>query len=108
MFKQQIKDQETEIDKELFKKYFEYQSPSEMLDNLLSLDNLRRNEVSEKISNHFEYLFDKVKELPPDEGVKEKKILEIIQKILEFNRQQQGQGLKILRPNQMLVDYQFL
>ena len=108
MFKQQIKDQETEIDKELFKKYFEYQSPSEMLDNLLSLDNLRRNEVSEKISNHFEYLFDKVKELPPDEGVKEKKILEIIQKILEFNRQQQGQGLKILRPTQMLVDYQFL
>ena len=102
MFKQQIKDQETEIDKELFKKYFEYQSPSEMLDNLLSLDNLRRNEVSEKISNHFEYLFDKVKELPPDEGVKEKKILEIIQKILEFNRQQQGQGLKILRPTQML------
>ena len=102
MFKQQIKDQETEIDKELFKKYFEYQSPSEMLDNLLSLDNLRRNEVSEKISNHFEYLFDKVKEFPPDEGVKEKKILEIIQKILEFNRQQQGQGLKILRPTQML------
>ena len=108
MFKQQIKDQETEIDKELFKKYFEYQSPSEMLDNLLSLDNLRRNEVSEKIGNHFEYLSDKVKELPPNEGVKEKKILEIIQKILEFNRQQQGQGLKILRPNQMLVDYQFL
>ena len=102
MFKQQIKDQETEIDKELFKKYFEYQSPSEMLDNLLSLDNLRRNEVSEKISNPFEYLFDKDKELPPDEGVKEKKILEIIQKILEFNRQQQGQGLKILRPTQML------
>ena len=102
MFKQQIKDQETEIDKELFKKYFEYQSPSEMLDNLLSLDNLRRNEVSEKIGNHFEYLSDKVKELPPNEGVKEKKILEIIQKILEFNRQQQGQGLKILRPNQML------
>ena len=102
MFKQQIKDQETEIDKELFKKYFEYQSPSEMLDNLLSLDNLRRNEVSEKIGNHFEYLSDKVKELPPNEGVKEKKILEIIQKILEFNRQQQGQGLKILRPTQML------
>ena len=102
MFKQQTDDQEKEIDKELFKKYFEYQSPSEMLDNLLSLDNLRRNEVSEKISNHFEYLFDKVKELPPDEGVKEKKILEIIQKILEFNRQQQGQGLKILRPTQML------
>ena len=29
-------------------------------------------------------------------------ILNIVQKILEFNRQQQGQGLKILTPNQML------
>ena len=43
VFKQQTDDQEKEIDKELFKKYFEYQSPSEMLDNLLSLDNHKRN-----------------------------------------------------------------
>ena len=43
MFKQQTDDQEKEIDKEFFKKFFEYQSPSEMLDNLLSLDNHKRN-----------------------------------------------------------------
>ena len=30
------------------------------------------------------------------------KILKIVEEILEFNRQQQGQGLKILTPNQML------
>ena len=30
------------------------------------------------------------------------KIADIVEKILEFNRQQQGQGLKILTPNQML------
>ena len=29
-------------------------------------------------------------------------ILKIVENILEFNRQQQGQGLKILTPNQML------
>ena len=29
-------------------------------------------------------------------------IVDIVEKILEFNRQQQGQGLKILKPNQML------
>ena len=28
--------------------------------------------------------------------------MDIVEKILEFNRQQQGQGLKILTPNQML------
>ena len=30
------------------------------------------------------------------------RILKIVKEILEFNRQQQGQGLKILTPNQML------
>ena len=28
--------------------------------------------------------------------------MDIVEKILEFNRQQQGEGLKILTPNQML------
>ena len=96
MFKQQIENQEKEIDKKLFEKYFEYQSPSEMLDNLFSLENLKRNGVAEKISNNFEYLFDKVKELPPNEGVEEYKVLKTVKMILEFNRQQQGKGLKIL------------
>ena len=29
-------------------------------------------------------------------------IIDIVENILEFNRQQEGQGLKILTPNQML------
>ena len=29
-------------------------------------------------------------------------IVDIVETILEFNRQEQGQGLKILTPNQML------
>ena len=86
----------------MFEKHSEYQSPSDMLKNLFSLDNLKRNEVAEKISNNFEYLFDKVKELPPNEGVEEYKILKTVEMILEFNRQQQVKGIKILTPNQML------
>ena len=35
-------------------------------------------------------------------------IVKIAEKILEFNRKQQGQGLKILTPSQMLVGYQFI
>ena len=61
VFKQQIEDQEKEIDKKLFENYFEYQSPNKMLDNLFSLGNLKRNQFAEKISNNFERLFDKVK-----------------------------------------------
>ena len=65
-----------------------------MCDNLFSLDNLKRNRVAEKISNNFEYLSDKVKELALNEGVEENKILKAVEMILEFNRQQQGKGLK--------------
>ena len=42
MFKQQVEDQEKEIDKKLFEKYFEYQSLNEMLDNVFSLWNVRQ------------------------------------------------------------------
>ena len=38
-----------------------------MLYNLFSLDNLKINEVAEKMSNNFKYLSNKVKELLPDE-----------------------------------------
>ena len=72
----------------MFEKHFEYQSPSKMLDNLFSLDNLKRNEVAEKVNNSFEYLFDKVKELPLNEWVEESKKLKITEMILEFYRQQ--------------------
>ena len=86
----------------MFQKYFEYQSPGEMLGNLFSLDSLKRNEVAEKTSNHFEYHLDKDKELLLNEKVEENKILKTAEMILEFNRQQQGKGLKIRTPNQRL------
>ena len=59
-----------------------------MCDNLFSLDNLKRNRVAEKISNNFQYLSDKVKELALNEGVEENKILKTVEMILEFNRQE--------------------
>ena len=36
------------------------------------------------------------------------KILEIVKEILDFNRQQQGQGLKFLTQTKCLVDHLFL
>ena len=35
-------------------------------------------------------------------------IVNIVEKILEFNRQQSGQGLKILTQIKCLIDYQLL
>ena len=58
-----------------------------MLDNLLSLDKRKINEVAEKINNNFQYLFEKVKECPLNEKAEEKKIFKIVEMIIEFNRQ---------------------
>ena len=49
-----------------------------MLDNLCSLDNVKQNEVAEKISNNLEYLLDKVKELPLNERVKKRKYSKLL------------------------------
>ena len=40
--------------------------------------------------------------MPLNEGVEANKIIKTVEMILEFNRQQQGKGLKILTPNQMV------
>ena len=55
----------------------------------------------------------KFKKISEDEKETEKldKILKIIEEVLDFNekiKKQQGLGLKILTPNQILVDYQLL
>ena len=63
-----------------------------MLDNLLSLDNDKRNQVAEIINNNFKYLLDKGKEMPLNEKAEENKISKIVKMILEFNRQQQDKG----------------
>ena len=49
-------------------------------------------------------LKEEIKEMSKEEREIEKpdKIVEIVEEILKFNEQQEGKGLKILTPNQML------
>ena len=62
------------------------------------------------INNGLKDFFKKIEDMSEEEKVIENpnEIINLVENILEFNRQQQGQGLKILKPNQGLVDYQFL
>ena len=50
------------------------------------------------------YLKEEIEDISEQEKETEdtNEIVDIVENILEFNRQQQGQGLKILTPNQML------
>ena len=67
----------------------------------------KNNELVEKVKNRWSNLKDVIEEMSEDEIKTEKpdKILEIVKEILDFNkkiRKQQGLGLKILTPDQML------
>ena len=77
-----------------------------MLKTLYNLnDRKKNNKLVNIIKSKFSDLKDKIEMMYKDEIKIEKphEIVDIVGKIFEFNRQnQEGQGLKILTPNQML------
>ena len=87
-------------------KYFNFQNPSDMLKNLYQInDKEKKNKLVNVINSGLKDLKEKIKEMSAEEINTEKpdKIVEIVEDILRFNKQkQEGQGIKILTPNQML------
>ena len=68
-------------------------------------DKIKNNELVSAINSGLKELKEEIKNMSSElkEIGKPDKIVEIVEKILEFNEQnQQGTGLKILTPNQML------
>ena len=91
----------------MFKTYFNFSAPINLVKKLFETKDKKRNsELVEKIKNRCN-LKDEIKKISKEEIKNEKPndILGIINKILDFNKEiqkQQGSGLKILPPNQML------
>ena len=90
----------------LVRKHFLVQDLGSLLEKLKKLrNNPEKNRIQVNLINSG--LRDLKKEIP-DMSEEEKEtenpneIVNIVASILEFNRQQQGQGLKILTPSQML------
>ena len=104
-----ITDEEKNINEELFKKYFNFQRPSDMLMCLNKTnDKEKNNELANVINSGLKDFIKFNKEISEEERTAEKtdKIIKILKKILKFNRRiQKGQGLKILTPNPMLSRY---
>ena len=96
--------EETDIDRELLKYYFEFQMSSAILKTLYNLnDRSNNNLLADAIKNRLSNLKNKIKKMSKDEIEIEKpyKIVNIVEKILEYNKEkQEGKGLKILTPNQ--------
>ena len=77
-----------------------------MAKKLFEIKNQKKNnDFAEEIKNRWSKLKDRVEKMSGDEKENKglNKILEIVKDILNFNKQnQQGEGIKILIPNQML------
>ena len=105
-FNESIIKEETDINKELFMKHFKIQKPSDIFKLLYETNDKEKNsKLVSMINSGIRDLKDEIEEMSEDEKEIEKpdKILEIAKEILKFNKQnQEGQGLKILTPNQML------
>ena len=102
----QIIDEETNINKELFKKYFSFQKPSDMIMLLNKTNDTEKNKLVSLINSGLKDLKEEIKKMSKGEIENEdpELIVEVVEKILKFNEQnqQKGQGIKILTPSQML------
>ena len=103
---EQIIEEETEINKELFKNYFSFQKPTEMLETLYSVNDKKNNDMLVKIiKSGLIDLKNEIKEMSEGEIKNEKphKVVNIVKEILKFNQQiQQREGVKKLTANQLL------
>ena len=101
-----IAEEETDINEELFKKHFKIEKPSDMLMYLNKTnDKEKNNELVNMINSGLKDLEEEIKKMSEEEKriADPELIVEIVEKILKFNKQnQEGQGLKILTPNQTL------
>ena len=101
-----IERESKDINNDLFKKYFS--TPVALFKKLFEIKDARKNsEFVEEVKNSWSNLKDKIEEMSKKEIKNEKpnEILGIINEIIDLNKEaqkQQGSGLKILTPNQML------
>ena len=92
----------------MFLKYFNFSKPIDLAKQLYETKNKNKDsDHVEEIKNIWSNLKDKVEKMSKEEieNKKPNEILETVNKILDFNKEiqkQQGLGLKILTPDQML------
>ena len=89
----------------LFNKYFSFEKPDEISQDLFySKSKSDNRDKLVLIHKNFDYITGKATQMPSDTNKRKLvKILDIIKYILDFNeKNQQGQGLNISTPNEML------
>ena len=101
---EQVMRKETGITSEVFQKHFSFKRPSDMLKSVYETNDKKKNsKLVNVIKSVLSDLKNEIGNMGEEENGIEKpsEIIDIVEKILEFNKQDE-QGLKILTPNQML------
>ena len=82
-----------EINNEIFLSYFNYQNPSLLVKDLTSAKQNKNEKLINNINNELIDLRNDInrKEIPENEDPK--KVTNIVEKILDFNKQQKSKGL---------------
>ena len=105
-FNKLILEKEKSINKQLFKKYFKHQSPTDLLKTLYNTKDTKRNKIQGNlIKSELIDVNSEIRKMSKNEFENEQsnKIVNIVEKILDFNNQnQEGNGLKIQTPDQIL------
>ena len=83
----------------MFKEYFNYSNPDTMIRILKDAGHEKNTNMVESINKKLNKMKKKILKM----CLKNKKVIDIVERILELNSKKQlGIGLKILTPNQML------
>ena len=93
---------EKDINIEIFCKYFKYQSLSFLAKYLIRATQAKTEQLVNSVNDGLIDLRSAIirKEIPESENPN--KIVDIVEKNLDFNEQQKGNGIKVLSPKQML------
>ena len=95
-----------DININFFNKYFNFAVPSALAKQFYETKYKKKNKLVNIINSGLSDLKDEIKKMSEDEKKKFEqpdKVLKILNKIIDFNKQiQEGLGLNILTPNQLL------
>ena len=113
---------EKDINNGIFSNYFKYQKPSFLVKDLINAKQNKNEKLVNNINNGLIDLRNNIKRKEIPENENPKRVADIVETILDFNKQQKGKGrpsnlarvanvsdrkhIKMLTPNKCFKDYQ--
>ena len=92
---------EKDINNGIFSNYLKYQNPSILIKDLISAKQNKNEKIVNNINNGWIDSKNDINRKEITENENPKKVVDIVKKILDFNKQQKRKGIKILTPKQM-------